>query len=72
MEPIKPLDAMPVWVIVSMTSDGSITYHNPTTNYAIGVPTTHFLSLEDAQHEQMLLKLRGTKSHVFQLNIPVT
>ena len=71
---MKPVDApefLSVWILTSLNSTGSITHHNPST-VTSGIFPGYFTKLEDAQQEQMLLSLKGQKSHVFQLEFPRT
>jgi hypothetical protein len=68
---MKPVDtpALNVWILTSLTSTGTITYHNPSV-LTSGIFPGYFTRLEDARQEQMLLALKGQKAHVFQLEFP--
>ncbi|CAB4241877.1 hypothetical protein UFOVP71_415 [uncultured Caudovirales phage] len=69
MKPIDPPEALSVWVVASLTSTGSMSHHSPQTVTTSTFPG-YYTSLEDAQQEQMILALKGTKAHVFQLDFP--
>jgi hypothetical protein len=71
MKPIAPPGDFGVWILVSLSSNGMLTTHNPSVMIATGVFPGYFTSLDDAQQEQMLLALRGQKSHVFHLEFPM-
>lgn len=69
MKPIDPPEALCVWIIASLSSTGMMTGHIPSVPGAAVFPG-YYVKLEDAQQEQMLLALKGTKAHVFQLDFP--
>lgn len=69
MKPIDPPEALSIWVVASISSTGAMSTHNPSTPGS-GIFPGYYTSLEDAQQEQMLLALKGTKAHVFQLDFP--
>lgn len=69
MKPIDPPEALSIWVVASLSSTGAMSYHNPTAPTSTIFPG-YYINLEDAQQEQMLLALKGTKAHVFQLDFP--
>jgi hypothetical protein len=69
MQPVTPPESITVWVLSSLSTTGSMTMHTPS-SYSGGVFPGYFIRLEDAQQEQMLLALKGQKSHVFQLDFP--
>ena len=70
MKPVDPPDCLSVWILVSLSSSGIMTTHNSTIMNASGIFPGYFTQLEDAQQEQMLLALKGQKSHVFHLEFP--
>lgn len=69
MKPIDPPEALSIWVVASLSSTGSMSSHGPSSPGTIIFPG-YYTSVEDAQQEQMLLALKGTKAHVFQLDFP--
>ena len=69
MKPIDPPEALSIWVVASLSSTGSMSTHNPSAPTSTIFPG-YYTKLEDAQQEQMLLALKGTKAHVFQLDFP--
>ena len=69
MKPIDPPEALSIWVVASISSSGTMTTHNPSVTGSTVFPG-YYTKLEDAQQEQMLLALKGTKAHVFQLDFP--
>jgi hypothetical protein len=69
MKPIDPPENLCVWILASISSTGLMTGHSPTAPMTTTFPG-YYISLDDAQQEQMLLALRGTKSYVFQLDFP--
>ena len=72
MKPVDTPEFLSVWILTSLTSTGTITYHNPSVLPTSGFFPGYFTKLEDAQQEQMLLALKGQKTHVFQLEFPRT
>lgn len=69
MKPIDPPETLCVWIVSSISSTGSMTTHSPSALASTGFPG-YYISVEDAQQEQMLLALKGTRAHVFQLDFP--
>ena len=69
MKPIEAPEALSVWLVASLTSTGSISHHAPQTVTG-GIFPGYYITIDDAQQEQMLLALKGTKAHVFQLDFP--
>jgi hypothetical protein len=69
MKPIDPPETLCVWIVTSISASGSMTTHSPSSAGSSIFPG-YYTSLEDAQQEQMLLALKGTKAHVFQLDFP--
>lgn len=69
MKPIEAPEDISVWVVASLSSSGSMTTHTPTAPSSTIFPG-YYTKLDDAQQEQMLLALKGTKAHVFQLDFP--
>ncbi len=69
MKPVAPPETLCVWIVASISSTGSMSTHNPSAPVSTIFPG-YYTSLEDAQQEQMLLALKGTKAHVFQLDFP--
>lgn len=69
MKPIDPPESLCVWIVASISTSGTMTTHNPSAASSSIFPG-YYLSVEDAQQEQMLLALKGTKAHVFQLDFP--
>jgi hypothetical protein len=69
MKPIDPPEALSIWVVASLSSSGTMTTHQPSSVSSTIFPG-YYTKLEDAQQEQMLLALKGTKAHVFQLDFP--
>ena len=69
MKPIDPPEALSVWVVASISTTGTMTSHQPASISSTIFPG-YYIKLEDAQQEQMLLALKGTKAHVFQLDFP--
>ena len=71
MKPIDPPESLSVWVLASLSSTGHLTFNSPSSPSPMGTPFPgYFTSLEDAQQEQMLLALKGTRVHVYQLEFP--
>ena len=69
IEPLQPLDNTVVYLQLSRTTTGSLTIHSPE-----NIPTTwqgYYLKKEDALHDQMIKSLKGQKTHIFELRIPV-
>jgi hypothetical protein len=69
MKPVAPPETLCVWIVASISSTGSMSTHNPSAPVSTIFPG-YYISLEDAQQEQMLLALKGTRAHVFQLDFP--
>ena len=69
MKPIESPESLSVWILTSLTSTGSIMYHAPA-SYTTGVHPGYYITLEDAQQEQLLLALQGKVAHIFQLDFP--
>jgi hypothetical protein len=69
MKPIDPPETLCVWIVASISSSGTMATHSPSSAGSSIFPG-YYTSLEDAQQEQMLLALKGTKAHVFQLDFP--
>jgi hypothetical protein len=69
MKPIEPPEALSIWVVASITASGTMNTHSPAMSTSTVFPG-YYTKLEDAQQEQMLLALKGTKAHVFQLDFP--
>ena len=69
MKPIAPPEALCVWIVASISSTGTMTTHSPSV-VSSGIFPGYYVGLEDAQQEQMLLALKGTRAHVFQLDFP--
>jgi hypothetical protein len=69
MKPVDPPEYLCVWIVASISATGTMTTHSPSSPGSTLWPG-YYLSVEDAQQEQMLLALKGTKSHVFQLDFP--
>jgi hypothetical protein len=69
MKPISPPEALSIWVVASLSSTGTMNTHTPATAGLTPFPG-YYTKLEDAQQEQMLLALKGTKAHVFQMDFP--
>jgi hypothetical protein len=55
--------------VASISSTGTMTTHSPALAGS-GIFPGYYTCLEDAQQEQMLLALKGTRAHVFQLDFP--
>lgn len=69
MLPEEPSNRLNAWILVNIASTGYLTHHS--TSSSSSLFPGYFINKEDAQQEQMLLALKGTKSHVFHLEIPV-
>jgi hypothetical protein len=69
MKPVPPPESLCVWVVASISSTGTMSTHSPSVIGSAVFPG-YYTKLDDAQQEQMLLALKGTKSHVFQLEFP--
>ena len=69
MKPIDPPEALCVWIVASISTSGTLTTHSPSAPVSTIFPG-YYISVEDAQQEQMLLALKGTRAHVFQLDFP--
>lgn len=69
MKPIDPPETLCVWIVASISTSGTMTTHSPSVAVS-GIFPGYYVSLEDAQQEQMLLALKGTRAHVFQLDFP--
>ena len=69
MKPVEPPESIQVWILASLRADGSLTTHSPSAPTSTIFPG-YYTRITDAQEEQMLLALKGTKSHVFQLDFP--
>ncbi len=69
MKPIDPPESLCVWIVASISTSGTMTTHSPSAASS-GIFPGYYLSVEDAQQEQMLLALKGTRAHVFQLDFP--
>jgi len=68
MKPIEQPDSLSVYVLASLTNTGNINYHAPTSSSTPYLG--YYTNLEDAQQEQMMLALKGQKTHVFCLEFP--
>lgn len=69
IEPLTPLDNSIVYLQLSRNTSGSLTLHSPET-----LPANwqgYYLKKEEAQHDQMMKSLKGIKTHIFELRIPV-
>ena len=69
MKPVEPPDALSIYVVASLSVTGTMSSHSPSAITGTPFPG-YYINLEDAQQEQMLLALKGTKAHVFQLDFP--
>lgn len=69
MKPIDPPSDLSIWVVASISSTGTMTTHSPALAGS-GIFPGYYTCLEDAQQEQMLLALKSTRAHVFQLDFP--
>jgi len=69
MKPIDPPESLSIWVVASISSSGTMTTHAPSSPSMTTFPG-YYTNLNDAQQEQMLLALKGTKAHVFQMDFP--
>jgi len=69
MKPIDPPETLCVWIVASISASGTMTTHS-TSVVSSAIFPGYYVSLEDAQQEQMLLALKGTRAHVFQLDFP--
>lgn len=69
IEPLAPLDNSVVYLQLSRNTSGTLTLHSPE-----NIPTNwqgYYLKQEDAQHDQMMKSLKGIKTHIFELRIPL-
>jgi len=71
MKPVEPPESLGIWILASLSSSGTLSTHNPSVMASSGIFPGYFTKLEDAQQEQMLLALKGQKSHVFHLEFPM-
>jgi len=69
MKPVAPPETLCIWVVASISSTGTMSTHSPSASGSTVFPG-YYTKLDDAQQEQMLLALKGTKAHVFQLDFP--
>jgi hypothetical protein len=69
MKPVAPPETLCIWVVASISSTGTMSTHSPSAPGSTVFPG-YYTKLDDAQQEQMLLALKGTKAHVFQLDFP--
>lgn len=69
MKPIDPPEYLCVWIVASISATGTMTTHSPSTAGSTIFPG-YYTSVDDAQQEQMLLALKGVKTHVYQLDFP--
>ena len=69
MKPIESSEDLSVYIVASLSTTGTMTPHQPALVGSSIFPG-YYIKLEDAQQEQMLLALKGTKAHVFQLDFP--
>jgi len=69
IEPIPPLDNSVIYLQLSRSTTGSLTLHSPENT----LPNWqgYYLNKEDAQHDQMLKALKGVKTHIYELRIPL-
>jgi hypothetical protein len=68
MKPIEQPETLGVYILASLTNTGNINYHAPTSTSTTYLG--YYTNLEDAQQEQMMLALKGQKTHVFHLEFP--
>jgi len=69
IEPLSPLDNSVVYLQLSRNTTGTLTLHSPEV-----LPSNwqgYYLKKEEAQHDQMMKSLKGIKTHIFELRIPV-
>ena len=69
IEPIEPLDSSILYIQLSRNNTGALTLHSPET-----IPANwqgYFTKREDAQHDQMLKALKGQRTHIYELRIPL-
>lgn len=69
IEPLEPLDNSILYIQLSRNTTGTLTLHSPEV-----LPTNwqgYFTRREEAQHDQMLKALKGVKTHIYELRIPL-
>lgn len=69
IEPIPPLDNSIIYLQLSRNTNGTLTLHSPEV-----LPTNwqgYYLKREEAQHDQMMKALKGVKTHIYELKIPL-
>ena len=69
IEPLTPLDSSILYIQLSRSTTGTLTLHSAETP-PVNWPG-YFVNKEDAQHDQMLKALRGVKTHIYELKIPL-
>jgi len=69
IQPLEPLDNSIIYLQLSRNSNGTLTLHspeNPLPNWQ-----GYYLKREEAQHDQMMKALKGVKTHIYELKIPL-
>lgn len=69
IEPIEPLDSSIVYIQLSRNATGYLTIHTPENQ-----PTSwqgYWTKKEEAQHDQMLKALKGVKTHLYEIKLPL-
>ena len=69
IEPIEPLDSTIVYLQFSRNTMGTLVIHgpeNPPINWQ-----GYWTKQDEAQHDQMLKALKGVKTHLYAIRIPV-
>jgi hypothetical protein len=69
IEPIPPLDSSIVYLLLSRNSTGYLTLHTPE-NTPVNW-TGYWTQKEEAQHDQMLKTLKGVKTHLYEIKLPL-
>jgi hypothetical protein len=73
IEEIPPVKSIVAYIQVSIDSTGHMIHHQPEPTLSMGpIYKGYFTSLEEAQHDQMLKSLKGTKTKIFPLKITLT
>jgi hypothetical protein len=73
IEEIPPVKSIVAYIQVSIDSFGNMIHHTPEpTVSAVSIYKGYFTSLEEAQHDQMLKSLKGTKTKIYPLKITLT
>jgi hypothetical protein len=70
MKPVERSGYIDIWILIQQSADGKF-YYNTTSTTISPFGTGFFTSERDAQHQQTIELLKGTKCEVFHLEFPI-